>query len=155
MDGYPLGSLDHNVPLLVVSGLSSSHDQPEPPPKAKGKANGEGVLLRSDLPPLEGKEASFLESFFERVNERGKSWTVMTREEPYRVRVKTVGRVRRFCRLEGHHFFKCAACADCELIDLYASTSTSDAAGDNRTADDGPRSALALLAAQSVVCPVP
>lgn len=92
MDGYPLGSLDHNVPLLVVSGLSSSHDQPEPPPKAKGKANGEGVLLRSDLPPLEGKEASFLESFFERVNERGKSWTVMTREEPYRVRVKTVGR---------------------------------------------------------------
>lgn len=93
MDGYPLGSLDHNVPLLVVSGLSSSHDQPE-------KVNGEGVLLRSDLPPLEGKEASFLESYFERVNERGKSWTVVTREEPYRVRVKTVGRVRRFRKFE-------------------------------------------------------
>lgn len=97
MDGYPLGSLDHNVPLLVVSGLSSSHeDQAEKSPKAKGRANGEGVLLRSDLPPLEGKEASFLESYFEKVNERGKSWTVVTREEPYRVRVKTVGRVRRF-----------------------------------------------------------
>ncbi|PTB68916.1 hypothetical protein BBK36DRAFT_1166792 [Trichoderma citrinoviride] len=92
MDGYPLGSLDHNVPLLVVSGLSSGQDQAEQPPKAKGKANGEGVLLRSDLPPLEGKEASFLEAYFERVNERGKSWTVVTREEPYRVRIKTVGR---------------------------------------------------------------
>ncbi|KAL7951862.1 Gryzun, putative trafficking through Golgi domain-containing protein [Trichoderma barbatum] len=86
MDGYPLGSLDHNVPLIVVSGLRS--DPPEQPPKA----NGRGVLLRSDLPPLEGQEATFLESYFEKVNERGKSWTVVTREEPYRVRVKTVGR---------------------------------------------------------------
>ncbi|KAL6874961.1 Gryzun, putative trafficking through Golgi domain-containing protein [Trichoderma novae-zelandiae] len=92
MDGYPLGSLDHNVPLLVVSGLSSDHDQTAQPPEAKGKANGEGVLLRSDLPPLEGKQAKFLESYFEKVNERGQSWTVVTREEPYRVRVKTVGR---------------------------------------------------------------
>lgn len=88
MDGYPLGSLDHNVPLIVVSGLSS--DPPEPP-----KANSLGVLLRSDLPPLEGKEASFLEAYFEEVDERGQSWTVVTREEPYRVRVKTVGRVWR------------------------------------------------------------
>ncbi|KAL7938471.1 Gryzun, putative trafficking through golgi domain-containing protein [Trichoderma chlorosporum] len=86
MDGYPLGSLDHNVPLIVVSGLSS--DPPEQPPKA----NGQGVLLRSDLPPIEGKEAAFLESYFEEADERGKSWTVVTREEPYRVRVKSVGR---------------------------------------------------------------
>ncbi|KAL6820417.1 Gryzun, putative trafficking through golgi domain-containing protein [Trichoderma sp. SZMC 28015] len=86
MDGYPLGSLDHNVPLIVVSGLSS--DPPDQPPKAKGQ----GVLLRSDLPPLEGKEANFLESYFEEVDERGKSWTVVTREEHFRLRVKTVGR---------------------------------------------------------------
>ncbi|RFU78303.1 hypothetical protein TARUN_3925 [Trichoderma arundinaceum] len=86
MDGYPSGSLDHNVPLIVVSGLNS--DPPEQPPKA----NGRGVLLRSDIPPLEGKEVSFLESYFQEVDERGASWTVVTREEPYRVRVKTVGR---------------------------------------------------------------
>ncbi|UKZ50200.1 hypothetical protein TrVGV298_004457 [Trichoderma virens] len=85
MDGYPLGSLDHNVPLIVVSGLRS--DPPEQPPKAKGQ-----VLLRSDLPPLDGNEATFLESYFEEVDERGKSWTAVTREEHYRVRVKTVGR---------------------------------------------------------------
>jgi hypothetical protein len=87
MDGYPLGSLDHNVPLIVVSGLNS--DPPEQPPKG----NGQGVVLRSDLPPLEGKEANFLESYFEEVDERGQLWTVVTREEPYRVRVKSVGRV--------------------------------------------------------------
>ncbi|KAM0251505.1 hypothetical protein ACHAQJ_008126 [Trichoderma viride] len=86
MDGYPLGSLDHNVPLIVVSGLNS--DPPEQPPKV----NGQGVVLRSDLPPLEGREANFLEAYFGEVDERGASWTVVTREEPYRVRIKTVGR---------------------------------------------------------------
>lgn len=87
MDGYPLGSLDHNVPLIVVSGLNS--DPPEQPPKA----NGPGILLRSDLPPLESREASFLQSYFEEVDERGTSWTAITRDEPFRVRIKTVGRV--------------------------------------------------------------
>ncbi|KAK6451075.1 hypothetical protein FP744_10007326 [Trichoderma asperellum] len=86
MDGYPLGSLDHNVPLIVVSGLNS--DPPEQPPKA----NGRGILLRSDLPPLESREASFLQSYFEEVAERGTSWTAVTRDEPFRVRIKTVGR---------------------------------------------------------------
>ncbi|UKZ67694.1 uncharacterized protein TrAtP1_008851 [Trichoderma atroviride] len=86
MDGYPLGSLDHNVPLIVVSGLNS--DPPEQPPKA----NGPGILLRSDLPPLESREANFLQSYFQEVDERGTSWTAITRDEPFRVRIKTVGR---------------------------------------------------------------
>lgn len=88
MDGYPLGSLDHNVPLIVVSGLSSD------PPVQSSKTNGRGILLRSDLPPLEGKEVNFLESYFAEVDERGASWTVVTREEPFRLRIKSVGRVR-------------------------------------------------------------
>jgi hypothetical protein len=89
MDGYPLRSLDHNVPLIVASGLTSSSPEIE----LDESLRKDGTLLRSDLPPLDTKEAQLLEEFFGDVNEEGKSWVGVAREENYRLRIKTVSRV--------------------------------------------------------------
>lgn len=89
MDGYPPGSLDHNVPFLVASGLNSV----EPELDLQGELSTQGQLIKSDLPPLEGREAQLLETYFEEIDARGTSWAVVPRDEPYRFRIKTVGRV--------------------------------------------------------------
>lgn len=89
MDGYPAGGLDHNVPLLVVSGLNDA--SPELP--LGGELRDQGILLRSELPTLETKESKALEAYFEEVNEKGNSWVGVERDEPYRFRIKTIGRV--------------------------------------------------------------
>ncbi|KAM3453200.1 hypothetical protein MY3296_003963 [Beauveria thailandica] len=88
MDGYPLGSLDHNVPLIVFSGLTSTSPEIELDATLQEGA----ALLRSDLPPLDSKEAELLEQHFGHVDSEGQSWTGVSREEPYRLRIKTVGR---------------------------------------------------------------
>lgn len=89
MDGYPLGSLDHNVPLVVFSGLTSRSAEVE----LEATLRDEAALLRSDQPPLDSKEAEILEQHFENVDGDGQSWTGVSREEPYRLRIKSVGRV--------------------------------------------------------------
>lgn len=89
MDGYPLGSLDHNVPLVIFSGLTSRSSEIE----LDATLRDEAALLRSDLPPLDSKEAELLAEHFGNVDSEGQSWTAVSREEPYRLRIKTVGRV--------------------------------------------------------------
>lgn len=89
MDGYPLGSLDHNVPLVIFSGLTSNSVEVE----LDATLRGEAALLRSDLPPLDSKEAEILEQYFGNVDSDGQSWTAVPRDEPYRLRIKSVGRV--------------------------------------------------------------
>lgn len=91
MDGYPSGSLDHNVPFLVASGLNSA----EPDLDLPGELSTQGQLVKSDLPPLESREAQALEKYFEEIDKRGTSWSAVSRDEPYRLRIKTVGRVKR------------------------------------------------------------
>ncbi|KAJ6787902.1 hypothetical protein PWT90_01885 [Aphanocladium album] len=88
MDGYPLGSLDHNVPLVIFSGLTSRSSEIE----LDATLREDAALLRSDLPPLDSKEAELLKQHFEDVDNEGQSWTGVSREEPYRLRIKTVGR---------------------------------------------------------------
>jgi hypothetical protein len=100
MDGYPLGSLDHNVPFLVASGLISA----EPELDLEGELRAQGQLIRSALPPLESREAQLLQRYFEEVDHRGSSWTVVPREEPYRFRIKAVGRV---CEHHGRYETVC------------------------------------------------
>lgn len=89
MDGYPVGSLARNVPFLVTSGLNST------PPELDldGELGNQGILVKSDIPPLETKEAGILEEFFQAVDARGTSWAPVSRDETYRFRVKSVGRV--------------------------------------------------------------
>lgn len=77
------------MPLIVASGLTSSSPEIE----LDESLRKDGTLLRSDLPPLDTKEAQLLEEFFGDVNEEGKSWVGVAREENYRLRIKTVSRV--------------------------------------------------------------
>ncbi|PFH59552.1 hypothetical protein XA68_12184 [Ophiocordyceps unilateralis] len=90
MDGYPAGSLDHNVPFLVASGLLGAQQLDESQPE-EGFEDG-SLLLRSSLPPLDDKLAAFLVKHLAQVNAHGMSWTSVSRQEPYRFRVKTVAR---------------------------------------------------------------
>ncbi|CAG7554933.1 unnamed protein product [Fusarium equiseti] len=88
MDGYPTGSLDHNVPLLVASGLNS--DTNELPLSAELKE--QSILLRSEIPPIDGKNAEALSQYFKDVDASAKSWSAFERSEQYRFRVRTTGR---------------------------------------------------------------
>jgi trafficking protein particle complex subunit 11 len=89
MDGYPTGSLDHNVPLLVAAGLNSETN--ELPLSAELKE--QSILLRSELPPIGGEEAEVLAEYFKDVDASAKSWSAFERNEPYRFRIRTTGRV--------------------------------------------------------------
>ncbi|KAH6981964.1 Gryzun, putative trafficking through golgi-domain-containing protein [Ilyonectria sp. MPI-CAGE-AT-0026] len=88
MDGYPAGSLDHNVPFLVAAGLNTETN--ELPLNAE--LRDQGILLRSELPPLESKEAEVLGQYFAEIDAQGKSWSGVEREEPHRFRIRTLGR---------------------------------------------------------------
>jgi hypothetical protein len=90
MDGYPEDALHHNVPFLVASGLQDETNQPE---LDAGLEDG-GTQIQSSIPPLQGKEADVLREYFEEVDTHGESWAGVGRGEPYRFRIKTVGRVR-------------------------------------------------------------
>jgi hypothetical protein len=90
MDGYPLGSLDHNVPLLVASGLVSA------PPRELGlsaELNEQAIPIRSDLPPLDGKAAKVLASYLGDVDSRQDAWNGRDTGNGYKFRVMTTGRV--------------------------------------------------------------
>ncbi|KAK7420279.1 hypothetical protein QQZ08_010479 [Neonectria magnoliae] len=88
MDGYPVGSLDHNVPFLVAAGLNTETN--ELPLNAELK--DQGILLRSELPPLETREVEVLAKYFHDIDAQGKSWSGVEKEEPYRFRIRTLGR---------------------------------------------------------------
>jgi trafficking protein particle complex subunit 11 len=88
MEGYPAGSLEHNVPLIVVSGLSAEAASSEQDVAAKG-----GVVLQSDIPPLETREAEVLEEYLQSIDARGRSWSAAAKEGTYKFRIKSVRRV--------------------------------------------------------------
>lgn len=88
MDGYPPGSLDHNVPFLVASGLSSS-----PPAEEASKGQDKGGVLRSEMPCLEGENADVLHKYLQSINATLPPWAHGDTKTPYRYRVASVGRV--------------------------------------------------------------
>lgn len=90
MDGYPPGLLERNVPFLVASGLVN---EPTASSNLPDRFRDQGVLLRSDRPVLESREAEVLREYFDEVDKRGKSWTILDHKESFRFRVKVVGRV--------------------------------------------------------------
>ncbi|VUC20837.1 unnamed protein product [Clonostachys rosea] len=111
MDGYPLGSLDHNVPYLLVSGLTTSNSEL---PLQENLKYERKILLKSKLPAAEGTDAKALARYFQAVDEQGKSWAAVGSKTPYRFRIKNVGRTiplpprqarlpERTETLESHH----------------------------------------------------
>lgn len=89
MDGYPTASLDHNVPFLVAAGLNNLTN--ELPLSAELK--DQSILLRSELPSLERKEAEVLSQYFSEIDASAKSWSGFGKDESYRFRITTLGRV--------------------------------------------------------------
>ncbi|KAF4436150.1 hypothetical protein F53441_13319 [Fusarium austroafricanum] len=88
MDGYPTGSLDHNVPLLVAAGFNTETDELPLSTELKEQS----ILLRSEIPPIEGEEAEVLTEYFKDIDASAKSWSAFERNEPYRFRVRSTGR---------------------------------------------------------------
>jgi hypothetical protein len=91
MDDFPEGSLGHSVPLLFVSGLNSA--DPELP--IGGDLKDQGILVKSELPHLETREATVLDELFRKVDAAGRSWLGVDRDEKFRFRMKSTGRVWR------------------------------------------------------------
>jgi trafficking protein particle complex subunit 11 len=90
MDGYPVGSLDHNVPFLVVSGLTSS---PAKELSIGTALSEQGILLRSEIDALNTKEAKALEQYFRAIDDRELAWHGQDVGKTYKLRVATTGRV--------------------------------------------------------------
>lgn len=89
MEGYPLGTLDHNVPLLVVSGLDNNSSKPL---LSDPLLRERGVLVRSELPPVDGREAKAILRHIQEADASNLPWN---RESPnkYKFKIKTIGRV--------------------------------------------------------------
>ncbi|SPO04890.1 uncharacterized protein DNG_07575 [Cephalotrichum gorgonifer] len=93
MDGYPRGSLDHNVPFLVASGLSSAFVDEVP---GDSKDQDHGVALKSELSCLTGESAEVLEKYLQSIDATQPPWIQRDKKTPYRYRVVSVGRAFRF-----------------------------------------------------------
>jgi hypothetical protein len=91
MDGYPAGSLDHNVPFLVVAGLSGPSSSEA---SADTDSSDQAILVESEIPCVEGKDAEVLVSYLASVDGRRPPWSARSKDKLYKYRVKTVGRVR-------------------------------------------------------------
>ena len=139
MDGYPTGSLDHNVPLLVASGLNS--DTNELPLSAELKE--QSILLRSEIPPIDGKNAEALSQYFKDVDSSAKSWSAFERSEQYRFRVRTTGRVS-----ERGDISRQAAVLTIRVV-VFITAAPSSSSRRYRTSKRTPDTAFALFAFKS------
>ncbi|KAK6851302.1 hypothetical protein PG987_000936 [Apiospora arundinis] len=89
MDDYPAGSLDHNAPLLVVSGLGTGATKPllsDPDLKERG------ILIRSELPPIDGREAKAILHYIQEADATAWPWNPSETTKKYRFKIKTIGR---------------------------------------------------------------
>ncbi|KAI8635670.1 Gryzun, putative trafficking through golgi-domain-containing protein [Xylariaceae sp. FL1651] len=89
MDGYPSGSLSHNVPFLVVSGLSAS---PNKPLLTDPDLRERGILVRSELPPVDSREARAILRFIQEADVSSLPWNSRDNAKRYKFKVKTIGR---------------------------------------------------------------
>jgi trafficking protein particle complex subunit 11 len=90
MDEYPPGTLDHNVPLLFLSGLSSGPAEASDPIWKE-----RGILIRSELAPLESRESRSILDYIQRIDASNLSWNAKDSSRKYKFRVKTIGRVSK------------------------------------------------------------
>ncbi|KAF3359721.1 Trafficking protein particle complex subunit 11 like [Verticillium longisporum] len=89
MDGYPAGSLDHNLPFLVVAGLTEAPVNALP---FDNELKDQGVLLQSQLPSLETKEAKALREYIASQDAADQPWNPQLATKPYKFRVAFTGR---------------------------------------------------------------
>lgn len=89
MDGFPSGSLDHNVPLLLVSGLSTGSTKPlltDPTLKEQS------ILIRSELAPVDNREAKSILRYIRETDASDLPWNSWDISRKYKFKVKPIGR---------------------------------------------------------------
>ncbi|OTB09584.1 hypothetical protein M426DRAFT_82129 [Hypoxylon sp. CI-4A] len=97
MDEYPTGSLDHNVPFLVVSGLgpasrpTRSRPGPEDPLTAAGLRD-QGILVRSELPPVESPEAKTILRCIRERDATELPWNSHDTSRKHKFKIRPIGR---------------------------------------------------------------
>ncbi|KAM0278999.1 hypothetical protein ACHAQH_004867 [Verticillium albo-atrum] len=89
MDGYPAGSLDHNLPFIVVAGLTKAPANELP---FDNKLKDQGVLLQSELPCLQTKESEALREYIVSQDASDQPWNPQLVTKPYKLRVALAGR---------------------------------------------------------------
>ncbi len=90
MDDYPAYSLDHSIPLLVTLGLpADSEEECALDPGLKEQA----ILLRSELPVVEGEDAAALSRHIRDGDASRSPWNGRDNTQRYKFRVHTAGRV--------------------------------------------------------------
>ncbi|EDO00549.1 hypothetical protein SS1G_14419 [Sclerotinia sclerotiorum 1980 UF-70] len=68
MDGYATAWVAHNLPLLVVSGLGAD------PSLTNARLKEGGVLITSDIAPLESEDANYILKYFKANNAENLPW---------------------------------------------------------------------------------
>ncbi|KAI5866212.1 Gryzun, putative trafficking through golgi-domain-containing protein [Durotheca rogersii] len=91
MDDYPAGSLDHNVPFLVVSGLGAA---PTKPPLADHDPREHGTLIRSELPSIDSREARTILRYIQEKDAAGLPWNSDSGDtsKKYKFKIRAIGR---------------------------------------------------------------
>lgn len=87
MDGYATAYIAHNLPLLVVSGLGAD------PSPTNARLKEGGVLITSDIAPLESEDANYILNYFKENDAEDLSWNAYEHSEKNKFRVKVIGRV--------------------------------------------------------------
>ncbi|KAI1129354.1 Gryzun, putative trafficking through golgi-domain-containing protein [Nemania abortiva] len=89
MDEYPPGSLDLNVPFLIVSGLGTS---PTKPLLTDPELRERGILVRSELSPADTREARTILRFIQEADAASLPWKPRDNPKRYKFKIKTIGR---------------------------------------------------------------
>ncbi|KAI9644479.1 hypothetical protein NHQ30_006500 [Ciborinia camelliae] len=89
MDGYATAYVAHNLPLLVVSGLGAD------PSPTNARLKGRGVLITSDIAPLESEDAKYILKYLKNSDAENLPWNGYEHSEKNKFRVKVIGRVAK------------------------------------------------------------
>ncbi|KAI1416591.1 Gryzun, putative trafficking through golgi-domain-containing protein [Hypoxylon sp. FL1857] len=89
MDDYPAGSLDHNVPFLFVSGLSSASTKSA---LTDPVLREQGALVRSELPPIESREAKIILRCIREKDATNLPWNSRDTSRRYKFKIRAIGR---------------------------------------------------------------
>lgn len=96
MEAYPLDYVSHNLPFIVLSGLTISQEV-DPPPPAHDVLPGRAVTnISTDIPPVEGQRAGELLQEFLNADGTGAPWNgrgFSRRGLTHGFRIRAVGRV--------------------------------------------------------------
>ncbi|KAI0009387.1 Gryzun, putative trafficking through golgi-domain-containing protein [Xylariaceae sp. FL0662B] len=89
MDDYPAGSLDHSIPFLVVSGLSTTSTKPlliDP------DLREQSILIRSELPAIDSRVAKKILRYIQGTDASNLPWNSHDTPRKYKFKVRTIGR---------------------------------------------------------------